>query len=75
VDVPGQPLGVAAGPDGTLYVSDYGYDGSVLVYKPGETTPSGRITPGHFPTSVAETPDGTLDVAQSDGAQSGEGKV
>ena len=60
VDVPGQPLGVAAGPDGTLYVSDYRYDGSVLVYRPGETAPSRTINPGHFPTSMAVTPDGTL---------------
>ncbi|WAJ33785.1 hypothetical protein OUO20_01795 [Arthrobacter sp. FX8] len=31
----GQPLGIASGPDGTLYVSDYNWAGSVNVYRPG----------------------------------------
>lgn len=75
IDVASQPLGVASGPDGTLYVSDYGFAGGVSAYKPGETVPSRTIRTGHFPTSLAITPDGTLYVAQSDDAQSEIGVV
>src|SRR5688500_9046039 len=43
-----QPLGIAEGPDGTLYVSDYDFHGSISVYPPGETRPS-RTIAAHFP--------------------------
>lgn len=75
LDAVGQPVGVATGPDGTLYVSDETYPGGVSVYKPGETAPSRTITTGNGPSSLAVTPDGTLYVAQSEGAQSEIGLV
>lgn len=56
----GQPLGVATGPGGTLYVSDDSFAGGVNVTKPRESAPSRTITTGDGPSSLAVTPDGTL---------------
>lgn len=67
-----QPLAVLEGPDGTLYVSDYRWDGGVGVYPPGETTPSRTIEVGGLPTSLAMTQDGTLYVALFNESAQGE---
>ena len=54
-----QPLGIAEGPDGALYISDYQWAGGISVYPAGETAPSRTINAGRFPSSLAMTPDGT----------------
>ncbi|WP_267278055.1 hypothetical protein [Arthrobacter sp. CDRTa11] len=65
INVSGQPLGVVAGPDGTLYVSDYNFLGGVSVFRSGEAQAFRHIKVGHFSTSMAMTSDGTLYVLQS----------
>ncbi|WP_235046949.1 hypothetical protein [Arthrobacter nitrophenolicus] len=41
-----QPLGIAEGPDGTLYVSDYDFYGSISVYPPGRPGRPAPLRPG-----------------------------
>jgi streptogramin lyase len=59
---------VVAGPDGTLYVSDYDWAGGISVYPPGETRTYRTVKVGRFPSSLAMTPDGTLYAVQSNDA-------
>ncbi|HVR45382.1 MAG TPA: hypothetical protein VMT95_01885 [Candidatus Binatia bacterium] len=54
----GNPGAVVVGSDGTVYVADRhnGYNGSILVYPPNQTTPSGSLyafTGGAYPISMA----------------------
>ncbi|MEV7455337.1 virginiamycin B lyase family protein [Pseudarthrobacter oxydans] len=64
IDAVGQPLGIAYGPDGALYVSDYNWVGGVSVHQPGEAQAPRHITVGHFSTSLAVTAGGTVYVLQ-----------
>jgi hypothetical protein len=54
----GTPGAVVVGSDGTVYVANRnnGYNGSILVYPPNQTTPSGSLyvfTGGAYPISMA----------------------
>ena len=60
ISVGGPPVGVAAGPDGTVYVTRCEWGGGIFVLPPGATAPVRTIRTGDFPSSVASAPDGTL---------------
>ena len=56
---PGTPFGIAAGPAGRLYISDWNRD--VLTYVEGELRErAGEIVIGRSPAGVALSPDGKL---------------
>jgi hypothetical protein len=67
-----EPLGIAVGADGTLYVANFhgglgkgSGNGSVTVYKAGSTHPSLTITDVNEPNSVAVDAHGTLYVGEN----------